>query len=135
MAEIEGVAFLKMFFDLGPDLHLGGVTDEHADDRATFGSLFQIEQGFAGNPAVLYGTLPVFFEFRSLAHNDIEAIVAQVKRLGRSLDAITKDGDGFVFENPPRFAERKLFSCDNFLFDSAKVNLCHNYLSVGFERI
>ncbi len=72
------------------------IRNEILDDGAAFGGFGQVEQGFAGHPAVFDGFLPrgaVFFR----ADDDVKTVVAHIERLSRTLDAITEYGDGFIF--------------------------------------
>ena len=45
-----------------PDGALGGVGDQHLDDRAAADGLVDVEQGLAGDPAVLDRAVPIALE-------------------------------------------------------------------------
>ncbi len=109
-----------------PDGALGGVGHEHLDDGAAPDGFVDFEQGLAGFPAVLDGAVPVALEGAGLADDDVEAVVAQVERLRRALDAVADDGDGFVLEHLAGLGHGEFLPRDDFFLDSAKINSCHN---------
>ena len=86
VGEIERFAGGEVGLDGGPELHLGSVGEEHADDGGAAGGLFNGEERFSGLPAVCHGFVVRFSG--ALAHDDIEAAVAQVAGLAGALYAV-----------------------------------------------
>ncbi len=96
MREVEGFAGGQVFLYGRPQLDLGGVAEEVADDGASLERFFDLEEGFAGDEAVAYCFIPGLGAF-PLTYYDVDAVVFLVERLARALDAVADDGDGFVF--------------------------------------
>ena len=93
---VEGLARCEVLLDGGPHLYLSGIAEQHAEDGATLGGLFDAEERLARHPAVghsLFEGLAL-----ALAHDDVEAVVAQVASLAGALDAVADDGDDLVFQ-------------------------------------
>ena len=96
MGEVEGFAGGQVFLHRGPQLDLGGVAEEVADDGTSFERFFDLEEGFAGHEAIAYGFIPGLGVF-PLTDYDVDAVVFLVERLAGALNAVADDGDGFVF--------------------------------------
>ena len=122
MREVECVPGFQVFLHHWPDSALGGIGDKHLDDRAPADALVNLEQGFARHPAILDGAVPVALEGAGLANDDVEAVVAQVQRLGRPLHAVTNDGDNFVLKHLPSLGHREFLPRDDLFFCSAKID-------------
>ena len=124
--EIERVAGLEVLLHHGPDGALGGVRHQHLDDGAAAHGLINLEQGLARHPAVLDRAVPVALESAGLADDDLEAVVAQVERLGRPLHAVADDGDRLALEHLARPGHREFLARDDLFLRSAKIDNCHN---------
>jgi hypothetical protein len=70
-------------------------------------------------------TIPIPLELAGLADDDIEAVVAEVQRLGRALNAVTDDGDDFVLEHLAGSRHGEFLPCDDLFLHSAEVDHCH----------
>ena len=119
--EIEGVARLEVLFDQRPDGALGGVRHQHLDDGAPAHGLVDLEQRLARHPAVFDRAVPVALEGAGLADDDLEAVVAQVQRLGRPLHAVADDGDRLALEHLARLGHRELLAGDDLFLRSAEI--------------
>ena len=109
-----------MFLDVRPLLNLSCIGKQHADDGTFFGSLFDRKQRFAGNPTVGNSFVKSFA--CALTYNNVEAVVTQIACLTGTLNAITDNGDGFIFEHFACFFQWKFFT-GSYLFDSStKIN-------------
>src|ERR1700744_1645934 len=87
MGEIERFSGGQVFLHGWPQLDLGGVAQQVADDRAALQGFFDFEQGFAGNEAVSYRFIPGFGVL-ALTYYNVDAVVFLVECLAGSLDAI-----------------------------------------------
>ncbi len=120
MGEVEGFAGGKVFLYRRPELDLGGVAEEVADDGAFFERFFDLEEGFAGHEAIAYCFIPGLGVF-PLTDYDVDAVVFLVERLAGALNAVADDGDGFIFQYLLCFGERKFFAGDYIFFNSAEI--------------
>ena len=127
--EIQGFPGCQVFLDGGPEGDLAGVGEEELDDGAFFAGFFDLEEGLAGYPAVGDGFVPGLGVL-ALADDDVEAVVAQVHGLAGPLNAVADDGDGFVFQDLFRFAQREFFAGDDAFFYAAEVDFCHLFVVV-----
>ena len=125
VAEIKGIACFQVALDLRPAEFLSGVGKQVLNDRSLLNRFFDFEQGFAGDEAVLDGAVPVLHELLGLTDDDVEAVVAQIQRLGRALYAVTDNRDNFVLQNFAGLRQRKLFAGDDGFFSAAEINNCH----------
>ena len=123
MAEVERLAGGDELLDLLPDLAHGAVGSEHHDDIALLCGLFDGEQRLAGNPSILERTAPAGVRTLALAlaDNDVDTVVAHVKRLRRTLDSVTEHRDGLVLEDLLRLLERELLAGHNVFRDIAEL--------------
>ena len=126
VAEVEGVARIQIAFDLRPADFLRSIRQEVLNNGTLLNGFFDFEERFARHKAVFFRAVPVLHELFGLPHNNVEAIVAQVQRLGRTLYTIPDDRDGFFFENLAGFRQREFFTSDDGFFCSAKINNCHD---------
>ena len=122
-----------MLLDGWPYGHHCSVGKKAHYDAAPFAGLLDAEEGLAGYPAVSH-SLVVGLAW-TLAYNDIEAVVLQVERLARALNAIAEHGDGLILEHFSCLFYRKLFAGHYILFDSAKIDFCHNGLNFNYLTI
>ena len=60
-----------------------------------------------------------------VSDDDIEAVVAKVACLTRTLDAITENGYCLVLKNLTCFLQRELFAGDYCLYYATEIHFCH----------
>ncbi len=102
MREDEGLALLQVRQDVGLiDLGLDFVRQQDLDEVGLFSGFGGGEQGHAGLEAVLDGELVVVGAL-ALAHDHVDARVAQVLRLGMALRSVADHGDRLVLEGGQR---------------------------------
>lgn len=65
--------------------------------RSSTGGFFDVEQGFAGYPAVGYGFIPGFTS-PALTYDYVETVVFQVQGLTGTLYTVSYNSNGFVFQ-------------------------------------
>ena len=128
MREVKRIARLEILLHDRPDGALGGVRDQHLDNRAAADGLVDLKQGFARHPAVLHGAVPVALESAGLADDDVEAVVAEIQRLSGALHAVADDGDDLVLEHLAGLGHREFLARDDFFLCSAEINDCHKYV-------
>ena len=123
MGEVEGFAFGEMRLYHGPLAHNGGIGEQAHYDCAAFAGFFNREKSLARHPSVVDG----FFECLALtlAHDNVEAVVAQVQALSGALHAVADNGDSLVFEHFAGFVESKFLAGHDGFFNTAKVKSCH----------
>src|SRR5262249_33240597 len=119
------VAGFEVLFDLRPHGALGGVGEEHLDDGAALDGFLDVEERLAGDPAVADGAVPTA-GFGALADDDLEAVVAEVERLGGALDTVADDRDGFAFQDLARPRHGEFLAGDDFYLRAAKIDDCHS---------
>ena len=123
MREIQGLARGQVLLHHRPNLDLGGVGYQELDNGTPLASLFNLEQVFAGNPAVCHGFVEGLA--LALAYDHVESVVFQVEGLARTLDTIADNGDNLIFQDLTCVIQGKLFTGDDMLVHSAKINSCH----------
>ena len=87
MRIIQGFTWCKILFNFGPYGNLTSVRQQHTDNGAFLCCLFYREQCFAGHPSIGHSLVISFTG--TLAYDDVEAVVAEVTGLSRTLDTIT----------------------------------------------
>ena len=95
--------------EVGPGLLLGGVTEEVHDNGSLLDSLVDLEEVYAGLPAVLDGLLPGSTIFPD-TDNDVQAVVAEVEALAVTLGAVADEGEGVVLEVLLEGGQSRIFS-------------------------
>ena len=120
-----------MRHDGRPQGYLGCIAQEHAHDGGAAGCFVGGEERFARHPAVGHGFVVGFA--LSLAHDDAEAVVAQVAGLAGALYAVAQHGDDFVFQHFAGALQGELLACGHLFKGAAKIDLCH-FLSFVVAR-
>src|SRR5580704_6317037 len=120
MGEIEGFPGCEVFLYCRPELDLGGVAEEVANDRAFLERFFDFEEGFTGDETVADRFIPGLGIF-ALSDDDVDTVILLVECLAGALHAIADDGYYFVLQYLLRFGEREFFAGDYILFHTAEI--------------
>ena len=123
MREIQCLAGSEVLLQCGPYAHHSRIAQQTHHDCSLLGSLFNREQGFAGNPTIA-DSLVIGLAL-TLANNHIETVVTQVASLAGTLHAITDYGDGLVLQHLACLLQGKFFTGHHFFDDATKIQFCH----------
>ena len=124
MGIVQCLTSSKMFLDCWPNCNLTSVRKQHTDNCTLLYGLFNREQCLTRHPTV--GLSLLVAAALTLTNDDIEAIIAKVTCLTRTLNTITNDGDRLILQHLTCLIQCELFACHDVLNDAAKIHLCHN---------
>ncbi len=123
MREVQALPRGQVRLDGRPLRDLAGVGEEVLDDRAARGRLSDLEEVLALDPAVRDRLVPR--AATPLADDHVEAVVLEVERLPRALDAVADHGDRLVRETFAGLLEGPLVAGDDGLDLVTELNLGH----------
>ena len=127
MREIQCLTRFQVGFHSRPNSHHSGIREQAHDDSTLLTSLLDAEQRLARYPTISNRLLESLA--LTLANDHVETIIAQVQALTRTLYAITNHCDCLVFQNLSCFLQRKLFTGHHILDNTAKIHLCHFFVT------
>ncbi len=125
--KVEGIAFLEMSLNVRPYGHLARIGNQHLNNRPSFCSIFQRKKGLSRFKAVINRLVPEDLLFLPLAHNDVYTVIPHVQGLCRTLNAISENYHCFIGQDFPRLLHWKFLRGYHVLYDSSKIDPCHNY--------
>ena len=122
--KIKRISLVETFLQLGPYCSLSCIGKKILDNCASFGGFFEGKKRLARNKPVRNGAVPIFIAFE-LPDDDRKAVIFEIQRLSRPLNAVTEHCDFFVFEDFPGFVQRKFFRCNHVFHNTAKIYFSH----------
>ena len=123
MREVKSLASRQMRLQRRPYRHDGCIGKQTHHNGALLGCFLDTEQGFAGYPSIGNSFLKSLA--RTLSNDNVEAVVAQVASLTRTLYTISDYCNRFVFQNLTCLFQGKLFAGHHIFDNTAKIQLCH----------
>lgn len=124
MREVKGLPLRDQRLNLRPCLALRCIREQVHDNCPSVDSLFDGEERFAGNPAILHGLSPTLTVLAD-TDNDVEAIIACIETLPVSLGAVADESKGVVLEVLLELGERPVGALEDFLLDTGKTQSLH----------
>ena len=134
--EVEILAGSDVLFNRLPNLTNRAVGNEHHDDIALVGSLLDGKESLALNPAILLGAVPagVGLGVLALTNDHIEAVIAHIERLARTLNAIAENCNGLALKNLLSLSKGELLAGRDVFCNCTELDF-HFYLSLNFGKL